>query len=307
MTKVLVATVKPFAPKAVEEIKKIVDEAGYEFLLLEKYADQAEFVAAVADVDALIVRSDKTTKEVLDNAKNLKIVVRGGAGYDNIDLQAATANNVVVMNTPGQNSNAVAELILGMMVYLARNGYNGKPGTELKGKKFGLHAYGNVGLNVARIAEGFGMQVYAFDPYISKETIEKDGVICVDTVEELYRQCQYVSLHIPANKETIDSIDSNLLSVMPENAVLVNAARKEVIHEASLLEIFEQRADFAYLADIAPDCKDEIVEKYAGRYFFTPKKMGAQTAEANINAGKAAATQIRDFLEEGVNTFQVNK
>lgn len=307
MTKVLVATVKPFAPKAVEEIKKVVDEAGYEFILLEKYADQSDFVAAVADVDALIVRSDKTTKEVLDNAKNLKIVVRGGAGYDNIDLQAATDNSVVVMNTPGQNSNAVAELILGMIVYLARNGYNGKPGTELKGKKFGLHAYGNVGKNVARIAQGFGMEIYAFDPYIPKEAIESDGVICVDTVEELYRQCQYISLHIPANKETIGSIDSDLLSLMPENAVLVNAARKEVICETSLLQIFEKRADFAYLSDIAPDCKDEIAEKYAGRYFFTPKKMGAQTLEANINAGIAAATQIRDFLEEGVTTFQVNK
>ena len=194
-----------------------------------------------------------------------------------------------------------------MMVYLARNSFNGKPGTELKGKKFGLHAYGNVGKNVARIAQGFGMEVYAFDPYIPKEAIESDGVICVDTVEDLYRQCQYVSLHIPANKETIGSIDSSLLSLMPENAVLVNAARKEVISETSLLEIYEKRGDFAYAADIAPDCKDEIVEKYAGRYFFTPKKMGAQTAEANINAGKAAATQIRDFLEEGVTKFQVNK
>jgi D-3-phosphoglycerate dehydrogenase len=307
MTKVLVATVKPFAPKAVEELKKVVDEAGYEFILLEKYADQSDFVAAVADVDALIVRSDKTTKEVLDNAKNLKIVVRGGAGYDNIDLQAATVNNVVVMNTPGQNSNAVAELILGMMVFMARNGYNGKPGTELKGKKFGLHAYGNVGKNVARIAKGFGMDVFAFDPYIPKEAIESDGVVCVDSAEELYRQCQYVSLHIPANEETIGSIDTDLLSLMPENAVLLNAARKEVICETCLLEMYKRRDDFAYAADIAPDCKDEIAEKYAGRYFFTPKKMGAQTLEANVNAGVAAATQIRDFLEEGVTTFQVNK
>ena len=306
MTKVLVATVKPFIPKAVEGIKNITSQAGYEFDLLEEYADQAEFIDAVADADALIIRSDKATREVIQASKKLKIIVRAGAGYDNIDLEAATEKGIVVMNTPGQNSNAVAELALGMMVYFARNGYNGKAGTELKGKNLGIHAYGNVGKRVAAIAKGFGMHVYAFDPYIPKEVIENDDVVCVTSAEELYSICNYISLNIPATEHTIRSIDYQLLMKIPGPAVLVNTARKEVIHEDDLLRVFEERKDFVYLSDIAPDCKDVIVEEYAGRFFFTPKKMGAQTAEANINAGIAAANQIRDYLENGDTTYQVN-
>ena len=306
MTKVLVATVKPFAPAAVECIKEVLEKAGYELEIFEKYADQSDFVKAVKDADAMIIRSDKATKEVLDAAKNLKIIVRAGAGYDNIDLEAATNNGVVAMNTPGQNSNAVAELAIGMMVYLARNQFNGKAGSELKGKKLGIHAYGNVGKYVAGIAKGFGMEIYAYDPFIPKEDIEKDNVTAVDSVEELYSKCQYISLHIPANEKTKGSINFDLLSKMPKNATLVNTARKEVICEESLLKVFADRNDFNYISDIAPDCKAEIEEKYEGRYFFTPKKMGAQTAEANINAGIAAANQIINFIEKGDTTFKVN-
>ena len=307
MAKVLVATVKPFAPAAVEQIKLIGNKAGYEVQLLEKYANQSDFVNAVADVDALIVRSDKVTREVIETGKNLKVVVRAGAGYDNLDLEAATEKGVVAMNTPGQNSNAVAELAIGMMIFNARNGFNGKAGKELKGKSIGIHAYGNVGRIVGNLAKGFGMKVYAFDPFISKEAIEKDGVVALSSVEELYSKCQYVSLHIPATEKTINSINFDLLSKMPKGATLVNTARKEVVCEESLLKIFEQREDFNYLSDIAPDCKDVISEKYEGRCFFTPKKMGAQTAEANINAGVAAINQIINFIEKGDNTFQVNK
>ncbi len=307
MPKVLVATEKPFAPAAVEQIKKVFDQAGYELALLEKYSDPSEFLAAAADVDAMIIRSDKATKEVLDAAKNLKVIVRAGAGYDNIDLQAATANGVVAMNTPGQNSNAVAELALGMMVFMARNQYNGKAGTELRGKKLGIHAYGHVGKLVGDITRGFGMEVFAFDPFVPKEEIEKDGVTVVTSADALYETCQYISLHIPANDKTKKSINYELLSKMPANAVLVNTARKEVIDEDGLIKLMADREDFTYISDIAPDCKDEIAEKFAGRFFFTPKKMGAQTAEANINAGIAAATQIVNFLEKGDTTFQVNK
>jgi len=306
MKKVLVATEKPFAPAAVTKIKEVLDKAGYELVLLEKYSDKAELLKAVEDVDALIVRSDKVTKEVIDAAKNLKIVVRGGAGYDNLDLEACTAKNIVAMNTPGQNSNAVAELALGMMVSIARGNYNGKPGTELRGKKLGIHAYGNVGKYVAEIAKGFGMDIYAFDPFVDKAKMEKEGIIPLNSVEELYSTCQYVSLHIPSNDKTKKSIDYDLLSKMPQNATLVNTARKEVIHEDELLKVFAEREDFKYVSDIAPDCKDDIAAKYEGRYFFTPKKMGAQTAEANINAGKAAAEQIVDFIENGNETFKVN-
>ncbi|MCD4772001.1 MAG: 3-phosphoglycerate dehydrogenase [Bacteroidales bacterium] len=306
MTKVLVATVKPFAPAAVECIKEVFEKAGYELELFEKYADQSDFVEAVKDADAMIIRSDKATKEVLDAAKNLKIIVRAGAGYDNIDLEAASKNGIVAMNTPGQNSNAVAELVLGMMVYHARNQYNGKAGTELKGKKLGIHAYGNVGKYVADIAKGFGMEIYAYDPFIPKENIEKDNVTAVDSVEELYSKCQYISLHIPANEKTKKSINLDLLSKMPKNATLINTARKEVICEEDLLKVFAERDDFNYISDIAPDCKAEIEEKFVGRYFFTPKKMGAQTAEANINAGIAASNQIINFIEKGDTTFKVN-
>ena len=307
MAKVLIATEKPFAPAAVSEITKIFEKANYEVILLEKYTDQSDFLKAVKDVDALIIRSDKANREVIQAADNLKIIVRAGAGYDNIDLEAANEKGIVAMNTPGQNSNAVAELAIGMMVYLARNQFNGKAGTELKGKKLGIHAYGNVGKYVAQIAKGFGMEVFAFDPFIPKEEIENDRVTALDSSEELYKNCQYISLHIPANEKTKGSINYDLLKIMPLNATLVNTARKEVICEESLLKIFADRPDFKYISDIAPNCKDEIAEKFEGRFFFTPKKMGAQTSEANINAGIASANQIINFLEKGDTTFQVNK
>ncbi|NPA37241.1 MAG: 3-phosphoglycerate dehydrogenase [Chlorobi bacterium] len=306
MAKVLVATEKPFAKAAVEKIKALVEEAGFEFALLEKYTDKSQLLDAVKDATALIVRSDKVTREVLDAAKELKIVVRAGAGYDNLDLEACTEKGIVAMNTPGQNSNAVAELALGMMVFMARNKFNGTAGTELRGKTLGIHAYGNVGYYVAKIAKGFGMDVYAFDPFVAKEKIEADGVKAVDSVEELYSTCQYVSLHIPANEHTKKSINKELAGKMPSNAVLVNTARKEVIDEESLLELMEERNDFTYISDIAPD-NAAFVEKFADRVFFTPKKMGAQTAEANINAGVAAAKQIIAFINDGDETFRVNK
>lgn len=307
MTKVLVATDKPFAPIAVKGIRKVIEDAGFEFVLLENYTSQDEFIKAIADVDAVIIRSDKADKTVIDAGKNLKIIVRAGAGYDNIDLAAASSRGVVAMNTPGQNSNAVAELALGMMVYYARNFFNGKSGFELSGKKLGIHAYGYVGKNVARIAKGFGMEVYAFDPYVSKADIEKDGVICLATVEELYSTCNYISLHIPANSQTKQSINLDLLSKMPAPACLVNTARAEVIHEADLLKMFQERKDFAYLSDVEPSNKTEIEANFKTKYFCTPKKMGAQTEEANINAGIAAAKQIVRFIQSGDIAFQVNK
>lgn len=303
---VLVATEKPFAKAAVAGIREVLDSAGYEMKLLEGYTNRNELLSAVKDADALIVRSDKIDSEVLDAATKLKIVVRAGAGYDNIDTEACSKKNIVAMNTPGQNSNAVAELAFGMMVYLARGGFNGKPGTELKGKTLGIHAYGNVGRYVAGIASGFGMDIYAFDPFVENADIEKDGVKALKTVEELYSACQYISLHIPSNEQTKKSIGFELLSMMPENAVLVNTARKEVINEEELMKVFAERDDFSYISDIAPDCSEEIESAYEGRYFFTPKKMGAQTAEANINAGLAAANQIVGFLEKGDETYRVN-
>jgi len=304
--KVLVATEKPFASAAVEGIRAVLDKAGYELSLLEGYTEKKELLSAVKDADALIVRSDKVDDEVVKAADKLKIVVRAGAGYDNINLEACNAGNIVAMNTPGQNSNAVAELAFGMMVYLARGGYNGKPGTELRGKTLGIHAYGNVGKYVARIAKGFGMEIFAFDPFVNPEDIEKEGVKAVNTVDDLYSKCQYVSLHIPANNETRGSIGLKLLKLMPKNAVLVNTARKEVMNEDELMKVFSERDDFSYISDIAPDCSADIEENYKGRFFFTPKKMGAQTAEANINAGLAAANQIVAFLERGDETFRVN-
>lgn len=306
MTKVLVATEKPFAPAAVGQMKQIIEDAGFDFATLEKYTDKAELLAAVTDVDALIIRSDKATKEVIDAAPNLKIIVRAGAGYDNIDLEAASANKVVAMNTPGQNSNAVAELALGMMIFQARNQFNGKAGTELKGKKIGIHAYGNVGRYVAAMAKGFGMEVFAFDPFVKDEVIEADGVKVFHTVEELYSNCQYISLHIPATDKTRKSINYKLLNSMPQGATLVNTARKEVIDEEDLQKLFVDRIDFTYLSDIAPDCKNELAEKFDGRFFFTPKKSGAQTAEANINAGVAAAQQIVGFIKDGITRYKVN-
>jgi D-3-phosphoglycerate dehydrogenase len=307
MTKVLVVTEKPFASEAVDQIKAIISDAGYEFALLEKYTEKQSFLDAVETADAIIIRSDKVDEEVLKAAKNLKIVVRAGAGFDNVDLIAATSHGVVVMNTPGQNSNAVAELTIGMMVYQARNKYNGKSGRELKDKKLGIHAFGNVGKRVAAIAKGFGMHVYAFDPYIPRDVIESAGVQWVSSAEELYSQCHYVSLNIPATTETRNSINFELLTKMPRPATLVNTARKEVVNEIDLVKVYEARPDFVYIADVAPDCSSEIIDKFADRAFFTPKKMGAQTEEANINAGIAAASQIVSFIENGDRTFQVNK
>lgn len=307
MAKILIATEKPFAAEAVNSIKNIAKEAKFEVALLEKYTSADDLLKAVADVDAMIIRSDKVTKEVIEAGKNLKIVVRAGAGYDNVDLEAATANNVVVMNTPGQNSNAVAELAFGMMVSLARGGFNGKSGTELRGKTIGIHAYGNVGRYVATIAKGFGMEVAAFDPFVEKSAIEKDGVKVVSSVEELYSTCQYVSLHIPANDKTKKSIGYDLLNKMPKGGVLVNTARKEVIDEAGLVKLMAERSDLKYVSDIAPDNAAEFAEKFEDRFFFTPKKMGAQTAEANINAGIAAVNQIIGFINNGDRTCQVNK
>ncbi len=306
MKKVLIATEKPFAPVAVDGIKEVLDQAGYELVLLEKYTSVDEWKAAAADVDAMIIRSDKATADVLAAAKNLKVIVRAGAGYDNIDLEACNKAGIVAMNTPGQNSNAVAELAFGMMIYQLRNGFNGKAGTELRGKKLGIHAYGNVGKYVAEIAKGFGMELYAFDPFVKNEDIEKDGIKPLNSVEELYKTCKFISLHIPANEQTKKSINFELLSLMPKGGTLVNTARKEVVDEEGLFKLMEERDDFVYLSDIAPDCREELESKYPGRVVFTAKKMGAQTSEANINAGIAAATQIVNYLEKGDETLKVN-
>ncbi len=305
--KVLVATDKPFAKVAVDGIRKEIENAGFELVLLEKYGEKAKLLEAVKDVDAIIIRSDVIDNEVFEAAKQLKIVVRAGAGYDNVDLAAATAHNVCVMNTPGQNSNAVAELVFGLLVYAVRNFYNGTSGTELKEKTLGIHAFGNVGRNVARIAKGFGMEVCAFDAYCPKEAIEAAGVKAVDSVEELYKNSNIISLHIPATAETKNSINYELVNLMPKGGILVNTARKEVINEAELIKLMEERADIKYVTDIMPVANEEFASKFAGRYFSTPKKMGAQTAEANINAGIAAAKQIVGFIKDGCEKFRVNK
>ncbi|MDR0437090.1 MAG: 3-phosphoglycerate dehydrogenase [Bacteroidales bacterium] len=305
--KVLVATDKPFAKVAVDGIRAVVEQAGHELVLCEKYTDVSDFHKAVADVDALIVRSDKVDAAVVDAAKNLKIVVRAGAGFDNLDLAACTAKGIVCMNTPGQNSNAVAELALGMMVYMARNCFQPGAGTELKGKKLGIHAYGNVGRLVAMIGKGFGMEVYAFDPFVKAEAIQADGVNVLNSVEELYSTCHYISLHIPANDKTKKSIGYELLSKMPKGGCLVNTARKEVIHEEELVKVLTERTDLKYATDIEAGNQAELNEKFGIRVFATPKKMGAETAEANINAGLAAANQICKFFATGDTTFQVNK
>ncbi len=304
--KVLVATEKPFAAAAVNGIKAEVEGAGHQLVLLEKYTEKQQLLDAVADVEAMIVRSDKVTAEVLDAAKALKIVVRAGAGFDNIDIAYAKEKNVVVENTPGQNSNAVAELVFGLLVYAVRNFYNGKSGSELKGKKLGILAFGNVGRNVARIAKGFGMEVYAYDAFCPKEAIEAAGVKAVDSQDALFENCDVVSLHIPATPETKQSINAALVGKMKKGGILVNTARKEVINEPELLKLFEERTDLKYVSDIMPDAHEEFC-KFEGRYFATPKKMGAQTAEANINAGIAAAKQINAFFADGCTKFQVNK
>jgi len=306
MAKVLVATVKPFSEEAVQMVKDEFSRAGYEVEILSKYPDQSDLVRAVEDADALIVRSDQVDREVIGAAGNLKIVVRAGAGYDNVDLEAATEHNVVVMNTPGQNANAVAELAMGMMVFMNRNRFTPGTGTELRGKSLGIHAYGAVGRIVGMIAKGFGMKVHAYDPYIDPVIIKNDGVVWEESVESLYRGCQYISLHIPSNADTRGSIGYELLSTMPEGATLVNTARKEVIDEDGLEKVLAERTDFRYLTDIAPGNQDVLEESFGDRVFCTPKKMGAQTAEANLNAGVAAAKQIVRFLKNGDTTFKVN-
>ena len=306
--KVLIATEKPFAKTAVEGIESILKEANYEVVRLEKYTDKAELLAAVADVDALIIRSDKVTAEVIEAAKQLKIVVRAGAGFDNVDLAAATAHKVVVMNTPGQNSNAVAELALGMMVYMARNQFNPGTGSELQGKTLAIHAYGNVGRLVGLKGKALGMNVVAYDPFITDEAVfERDGVKKMNSVAELYAAADYLSLHIPATAETKGSIGYDLAMSMPKGATLVNTARKEVINEEGLMKAMEEREDLKYITDVAPEAKDVYAEKFGKRYFGTPKKQGAETAEANVNAGLAAARQIVDFFVNGNTRFQVNK
>ncbi|MBR4351598.1 MAG: 3-phosphoglycerate dehydrogenase [Bacteroidales bacterium] len=305
--KILVATQKPFAKAAVDGIRKIAEENGHTLALLEKYPGEAELIAAVADADALIVRSDKVTAAVVEAAKKLKIVVRAGAGFDNLDLAACTAHNVVAMNTPGQNSNAVAELALGLMIYMNRNQFTPGTGSELKGKTLGIQAYGNVGRLVGKLAMGFGMNVIAFDPYLPNEKIEATGAKVAPSLEALYECSDFVSLHIPATPETKGSIGRNLVGRMPKGACLINTARKEVINEAELFDLMSEREDLRYVADVAPERAAEFAEKFGKRYFGTPKKMGAETAEANINAGLAAANQICKFFATGDRTFQLNK
>lgn len=305
--KILVATEKPFAKAAVDGIREIVEGAGYEMALLEKYTSRQQLLDAVATADGLIIRSDVIDAEVLDAAPQLKVVVRAGAGYDNVDLAAATSHGVCVENTPGQNSNAVAELVFGMTVMAVRNMYDGTSGSELKGKKLGIHAFGQVGRNVARIAKGFGMEVSALDPYCPDEVMVEAGVTPVKSIEDLYSDNKFVSLHIPATAETRGSVGYDLITRMPQNGVLINTARKEVIDEAGLDRALEERTDLKYVADVKPDNAAELKERFAGRVFFTPKKMGAQTAEANINAGLAAARQAVAYLRDGVDKFRVNK
>ena len=304
--KVLIATEKPFAPAAVQGITNELKGAGHEVVLLEKYTEKSQLLDAVKDADAMIVRSDKITPEVLDAARQLKIVVRAGAGYDSIDTAYAKEKGVVVENTPGQNSNAVAELVFGMLVYAVRNFYNGKAGTELMGKKLGILAFGNVGRNVARIAKGFGMEVYAYDAFCPADAIEAAGVHACKSQDELFQTCDVLSLHIPATPQTVKSIDYRLVNLLPKKGVLVNTARKEVINEEELLKLMTEREDLKFVTDIKPDA-DEEFKKFEGRYFSTPKKMGAQTAEANTNAGIAAAKQINAFFATGDTKFQVNK
>ncbi len=304
--KVLVATEKPFAKKATEEMKNIAQQAGVEVVLLEKYTDVGDLYKAVETVDGLIVRSDKVTKEVVSHAKNLKIVVRAGAGFDNLDLAACTERGIVCMNTPGQNSNAVAELAIGMMVFMARNTFAGGTGSELKGKTLGIHAYGNVGRLVGLLGKAFGMNVIAFDPFVKRENVEKDGVTYIETIEDMYKKANFISLHIPANEKTKKSINYSLLSLMPQGAFLINTARKEVVNEEDLVRLMTEREDFKYATDIAPENLAVLKEKFGNRVFATPKKMGAETSEANINAGLAAIRQSIGFLKDGVDKFRVN-
>lgn len=304
--KVLLATQKPFAAAAVAGIRDIIEGAGHTLALLEKYEDQSDLVSAAADADAIIIRSDKVDAGVLDGARNLKIVVRAGAGYDNVDLEAATAHNVVVMNTPGQNSNAVAELAIALMIFMARTQFTPATGTEIMGKTLGIQAFGNVGRLVGKKAEALGMKVMAIDPFLPKEKILEGGAEPAESLEDLYSSCDYVSIHIPATPQTIGSIGYDLISRMPKGATLVNTARKEVIDEAGLARALEERPDLKYVADVAPDNIEMLKKKFGLRVFATPKKMGAQSAEANVNAGLAAARQICDFFATGNTRFKVN-
>ena len=305
--KILVATEKPFAAAAVNGIRDIAEKAGHKLALLEKYTDKAQFLEAVADADALIVRSDKVTAEVIAAAPNLKIVVRAGAGFDNLDLAACTERGIVAMNTPGQNSNAVAELAIAMMIFMSRNQFTPGTGMEIKGKKVGIQAYGNVGRLVAEKAKALGMTVMAYDPFVPAEKMEAEGVVPAESLEQMYEQCNFISLHIPAIPATIGSIGYNLVSRMPKGGCLVNTARKEVINEPELEKVLADRPDIKYVTDVAASCQAELDEKFPKQVFATPKKMGAETAEANINAGLAAAQQICDFFATGCTKFQLNK
>lgn len=305
--KILVATEKPFAAAAVSGIRNIVTEAGHELVLLEKYTEKQQILDAVADVDAMIVRSDKVTAEVVEAAKNLKIVVRAGAGYDNLDLTACSEKGIVAMNTPGQNSNAVAELVIAMMIYMSRNQFTPGTGMEIQGKKIGIQAYGNVGRLVAQKAKALGMEVMAFDPFVPAEKMVEEGVTPAESLEQMYEQCNFVSLHIPATPQTVGSIGYDLMERMPRGGCLINTARKEVINEAELDKALTDRTDIKYITDVAADHMAEFTEKYGKRVFATPKKMGAETAEANVNAGLAAARQICDFFATGCTKFQLNK
>ncbi len=305
--KILVATEKAFSAVAIKQIREVTEAAGFKLALLENYIDNSQLLDAVSDVDALIVRSDKVTAEVLNAAKQLKIVVRAGAGYDNLDIQSCTAHNVIAMNTPGQNANAVAELVFELLLYQIRGGFSGKTGSELRGKTIGLHAFGNVGKYVADIARGFGMDIYAYDPFVSERVMKNNSAKQCINVNEMYMKCQYISIHMPSNDITKKSVGYELIKKMPQNGVLVNTARKELIDEEGLLRIFEERQDICYLSDIEPDCKSIFEEKYKGRFIFTAKKMGAQTEEANINAGVAAARQIVDYFQKGNEKFRLNK
>lgn len=305
--KILIATEKPFAAAAVNGIKDIAEKSGHELALLEKYTDRKQLLEAVADTDALIVRSDKVTAEVIAAAPKLKIVVRAGAGFDNLDLEACTERGIVAMNTPGQNSNAVAELAIAMMIFMSRNQFTPGTGMEIKGKRLGIQAYGNVGRLVAEKAKALGMEVMAFDPFVSGETMVSDGVVPAETLEQMYEQCNFISLHIPAIPATIGSVNYNLITRMPKGGCLVNTARKEVINEPELEKVLADRPDLKYVTDVAASCQAELDEKFPKQVFATPKKMGAETAEANINAGLAAAQQICDYFATGCTKFQLNK
>lgn len=304
--KILVATQKPFAKAAAQGVRAELEVAGYEVVFLEKYPDEDALVFAVEDADALIVRSDKVTPRVVDAARKLKIIVRAGAGYDNVDLDSCTEKGIVVMNTPGQNSNAVAELAVSMMIFMARNQFTPAAGTEISGKTVGIQAFGNVGRLVGAKAAALGMKVKAVDPFLTAEKITEGGAEPVESLEELYSSCDYVSIHIPATPQTVHSIGYELISKMPHGAVLVNTARKEVIDEEGLERALAERDDLKYVTDVAPDSYESLKAKFGLRVFATPKKMGAQTVEANTNAALAAARQIVGFFEDGITRFKVN-